>query len=324
MAQSLRPFKLHRPSNVKQAVDMLIKNENGLICAGGTDLIVNMRHGLAETDALVDVSNIIEMQQLQFDDVGLRIGASVTLATLAQEKTIAEAFPALHQACLAIAGPSHRNKATVGGNLCLDTRCLYYNQSHWWRQSNDFCLKYKGDICHVAPKGARCRAAFCGDLAAVLIALDAEVEIAGPHGLRDLPVKDLYVEDGAAHLALEQREIVTSVLIAAPNSQCAYEKVRVRGAVDFPLAGVCVVCEKNANEGARFAVAVTGTNSAPIGIDIPALTKNDNKDAFFDELAKQVKKAVSPQRTTTVAPHYRRLSISALAKRLAKQLYQHD
>ena len=323
MVQSLPAFKLQRPENIKQAIDALGQNRNSRICAGGTDLIVNMRHGLVDADVLVDVSGICEMRQLQFDDVGLRIGAAVTLADLAADKTIADAFPALHQAALAIAGPSHRNRATLGGNLCLDTRCLYYNQSQWWRQSNNYCLKYKGNICHVAPKGARCRAAFCGDLAAVLIALDAEVEIAGPHGLRDLPVRDLYVEDGAAHLALDPREIVTSVLITRPGKNSAYGKIRVRSAIDFPLAGVCVVCDKRPEGDATFSIAMTGTNSAPIGLDPMQLQTDNDKKAFFDQLGKQVQKAVSPQRTTTIAPHYRRLSISALATRLARQLYDH-
>jgi len=209
----------------------------------------------------------------------------------------------------------------VGGNLCLDTRCQYYNQSHWWRKSNDFCLKYRGDICHVAPNGNRCRAAFSGDLAPALMVCGAKVEIAGPDGVRYCDVSALYREDGADHLTLKKDEILTSVHVPPIHGPSVYDKIRVRGSVDFPLAGVAVACHTDPNGAHHFRLAITGTNSMPVTVDLAdPLNEGDDTEAYFAALAKQVQKSVSPQRTGTIAPHYRRLSVAALSTRLARGL----
>jgi len=211
MSEALPDFELVRPGSVTEAIAALANAPDAQICAGGTDLIVNMRRGLATPQTLVDISAISDLKTITLDDDGLRIGAGVTLRALAEHAGVARAYHAIAQAAVAIAGPNHREVATVGGNLCLDTRCQYYNQSHWWRKSNDFCLKYRGDICHVAPNGNRCRAAFSGDLAPALMVCGAKVEIAGPDGVRYCDVSALYREDGADHLTLKKDEILTSV-----------------------------------------------------------------------------------------------------------------
>ena len=323
MSEALPRFRLVRPKSLDQAVAELQSDPGARICAGGTDLIVNMRRGLVEAGTLVDLSGISDLKTLELDKTGLRIGAGVTLRDLGDHPAVSGAYRAIAQAAQLVAGPSHREVATVGGNLCLDTRCLYYNQSDWWRKSNDYCLKYRGDICHVAPKGNRCRAAFSGDLAPALIVLGAMAEIVGPKGLRHLDLGDLYREDGADHLTLEAGEILSGLHVPAPAKGTAslYGKIRVRGAIDFPLAGVAVACG-DAPGGARaFKLAITGTNSMPVSVDLPTpLGKDDDRDTYFARLEKLVQKAVSPQRTTTTAPHYRRLSVAALASRLAREL----
>lgn len=320
MSEALPEFNLLRPTTAGQAVEMLQSAPAARLCAGGTDLIVNMRHGLVELETLIDISAIDEMKSITTDANGLHIGAGVTLRDLADSDAVSKSYAAIAQAASAVAGPGHRAAATIGGNLCLDTRCLYYNQSHWWRKSNDFCLKYRGDICHVAPKGNRCRAAFSGDLAPAFMVFGAEVEIIGPEGSRRIPLPDLYREDGADYLTLANGEIVTGVHLPAARGKSAYGKVRIRGAIDFPLAGVAVYCE---SKGAitNFRLAVTGTNSCPVLLDSPdALTRDDDQESYFTALGKQVQSTVSPQRTSTIAAHYRRLSVSALAIKLAKEL----
>lgn len=323
MSEALPRFRLLRPQSLDQAVAELQSNPGARICAGGTDLIVNMRRGLVDAETLIDLSGVGELKTLEFDKTGLRIGAGVTLRDLAEHSGLTGSYRAITQAANLVAGPSHREVATLGGNLCLDTRCLYYNQSDWWRESNEYCLKYRGDICHVAPKGNRCRAAFSGDLAPALMVLGARVEIVGPDGLRHLDLGDLYREDGANHLTLEADEILTAIHVPAPaqGTVSAYGKIRVRGAIDFPLAGVAVACG-DAPGGARaFKMAITGTNSMPLGVELPApLARDDDRDTYFAALEKLVQKSVSPQRTTTTAPHYRRLSVAALAARLACEL----
>lgn len=321
MTEALPHFKLLSPASLRDALAALSEYPDAAIVAGGTDLVVQLRRGLSNTETLVDISAIAELKEITKTDAGLRIGAGVTLAKLEADKTIAADYRAVSKAAEVVAGPTHRAVATVGGNLCLDTRCLYFNQSHWWRKSNNFCLKYQGDTCHVAPKGNRCRAAFSGDLAPALIVLGAEVEILGGSGTRQIPLVEFYREDGADHLALNAGEIVVAVHLPAPGAVSDYGKIRVRGSIDFPLAGVAVSNEKNSHGAACFKVAVTGTNSMPILVtDGATLEPDADPEAFFEALGKQVQKAVSPQRTTTIAPHYRRLSAAAMAMRLAKAL----
>ena len=319
MSEALPQFQLSRPASIAEVVATLKSHPDARLCAGGTDLIVNMRRGLVETDMLVDLGKVAGLNQITETKKGLEIGAGVTLADLIANKAV-QTYTAVLEAAGAIAGPSHRQSATVGGNLCLDTRCLYYNQSHWWRKSNNFCLKYKGDTCHVAPQGNRCRAAFSGDLAPALMVHDAALEIAGPEGRRRVNLSDFYVEDGAAHLALGPQEIVVAVHLPGGGRVSDYRKIRVRQAVDFPLAGVAVARD-DSGDGVRLLVAVTGTNSRPLMIEPIELPPGAAADeAVFAALDKRVQKAVSPQRTTLIAPHYRRLSAAALAVRMAREL----
>ena len=319
MSEPLQDFALLWPDTIDDAVAGLAANPTARLCAGGTDLIVNMRRGLVETDCLIDLSRVKDLKTISIDNTGLRIGAGVVLRDLAQNVAISAAFPAITMAAQSIAGPNHREAATVGGNLCVDTRCLYYNQSHWWRKSNDFCLKYKGDTCHVAPKGNRCRAAYSGDLAPALMVLDAEIAIDGPTGSRQIPIGDLFREDGADYLTLTAGEIITAIFVPTTKAKSVYDKIRVRSSMDFPLAGVAVVSWAEGTDR-HFTFALTGTNSMPLKLSPEPLRAGDDADAYFADLSKQVQKAVLPQRTSTIAPHYRRLSAAALAVRLARGL----
>lgn len=322
MSEPMPDFVLSRPETVDQAVAMAQARPSSRFLAGGTDLIVNMRRGLVDTDNLIDLSGISDLRHVEVGPGGLSIGAGVTLRNLCENTEIRGKYSAISQACDVIAGPGHRAAATVGGNLCLDTRCLYYNQSHWWRKANGFCLKYRGDICHVAPAGKRCRAAFSGDLAPALMALGAVIDLAGPTGRRRIDLADLYVEDGADHLTLRSGEFIVAVHVPAKADTdrvaSAYAKVRVRGAIDFPLAGIAVAGRRTPDGATHLTVALTGTNSRPFLINgIDAIAADSDREAAFAGLEKQVQKQVSPQRTTTIASHYRRLAISALARRLA-------
>ncbi len=320
MSEPMPDFVLLRPTSLDEAVAERRRHAGSRIMAGGTDLITNLRRGLIESDVLVDVTGVPELSRLELGPDGLVIGAAVTLAALAAHAEIGARYPAVVQAAEAVAGPGHRTAATVGGNLCLDTRCQYYNQSHWWRQANGFCLKYKGDTCHVAPQGARCRAAFAGDLAPALLVHEAEVEIAGPGGRRRIALEDLYRNDGAAHLCLEPGELVVAVHLPA-RGPSAYAKMRVRGSIDFPLAGVAIGLAPAGNGQAYLRVAITGTDSGPIVVsclDEPWDVPPDS--AALARLDKLVQQQVSPMRTTTGSSHYRRLAAAALARRLFAQL----
>jgi 4-hydroxybenzoyl-CoA reductase subunit beta len=270
---------------------------------------------------LIDLTGIGELNRIDDSGPGLIIGSMVGLAELASNKRLAEQYAAVSEAARAIAGPGHRALATVGGNLCLDTRCIYYNQSDWWRSANGFCLKHRGDVCHVAPQGQRCHAAFSGDLAPALLVLAAEVEIAKYGGRRRIPLSDLYVEDGRAHLSLEPGEIVVAVHLPATVPASTYMKVRQRGAVDFPLAGVAAALAIRGGKVESLGVAVTGANSCPILLDgTDKLCGRPVDDKLLQDVDRLVQKQVQPMRTTLISSNYRRLAAAALAKRAIAKL----
>jgi len=315
-------FTLHRPGTVEAAVALAAAEAEARYLAGGTDMIVNVRRGIVNPRALIELNAIDDLKRIRADGDGLAIGSAVTLAELARAPALG-AYPAVVEAARAVAGPTHQNYGTVGGNLCLDTRCIFYNQSEWWRASNAYCLKHRGEVCHVAPGGKRCFAAFSGDLAAALLVYDAEVEIAGPAGRRRQPLPELYRNDGMDHLTLAPGELVTSVHLPPADAagRASYAKIRIRGSIDFPLAGAAVRLALDGGKLADLRVALTAV--APL----PFLVKGTEKlrgraldQAALDELKEMVRRQARPMRTTTIKPWYRRRAIGALAAKLARTL----
>lgn len=321
MSTLLPTFRLIAPGTVTEALAARRSHPAARYVAGGTDLLVNMRRGIAASDLLIDLSGIGELSEIRIDDEGVTIGAGLTIAALARNDAIAARYRALAQAAASIAGPGHRAMATVGGNLCLDTRCIYYNQSEWWRKANAFCLKNRGDTCHVAPQGQHCHAAFTGDLAPALLVLGAEIEIVGGQGKRRLPLSQLYVEDGKAHLALADGELITAVHLPPDPPPSAYAKLRSRAAIDFPLAGVALALATAGPTITALRVALTGTNSRPLLLaGTEALAGRVTDDKLLDEIERLVQKQVQPMRTTIASANYRRVAAAALARRLVAGL----
>ena len=318
----LPEFRLHRPVDLGDALQ-LIAQPGARVLAGGTDLLPNLRRGLERPASLVDLGTIPGLSEIAFDSDGLAIGAAVTLARLTADPRIAGPYQAIAEAAREVAGPQHRHAATVGGNLCLDTRCVFYNQSAWWRAANDYCLKRGGRTCHVAPQGQRCHAAFSGDLAPALIALDAEVERVSAHGRRRSLLADLYRDDGAAHLCLDPGELIAGVHVRRParSLRSGYRKARVRGAMDFPLAGVAIALQMHGPRIVALRVALTGTNSHPLRLEGTEAFLCATVDAdLLGELAKLVARQASPMRTTAMPSNYRRRVASVLTQRLMQAL----
>jgi 4-hydroxybenzoyl-CoA reductase subunit beta len=319
---SLTGITLRRPASAEEAAQLLA-SPGARALAGGTDLIVNLRHGLEKPALLVDLAGVPGMTELRWDGSALELGAGVTLSRLISDGVVRSNFPVLAQAAEAVAAPGHRSAATVGGNLCLDTRCVYYNQSEGWRRSNGYCLKRNGETCHVAPQGDRCHAAFSGDLAPALIVLRAEVELVSRSSARRLPLERLYRDDGARHLLLEPGELLTAVHVPGQGStaRAAYRKVRSRGAIDFPLAGVAVSLSLEKALLRTLRVALTGTNSHPLLLEgTDALLGQEVSEALLAQIGKLVQKQVSPVRTTLTAPNYRRQVAAAVTQRLVREL----
>jgi 4-hydroxybenzoyl-CoA reductase subunit beta len=321
MSATVPDFRLAHPLSVEEAVAARHSSWASRFIAGGTDLVANMRRGLDRPSLLIDLSRIDELAGIALSERGLRIGATATVAALARHPEVARRYRALSQAAGSAAGPGHRALATVGGNLCLDTRCIFYNQSEWWRRTNGYCLKRGGDTCHVAPQGRRCHAAFAGDLAAALLALAADVEIAGPSGRRRIPLGALYVEDGRAHLALAPDELVVAVHVPHDPPPSAYAKARVRGAIDYPLAGVAVALGMADAKVGELCIGLTGTNSRPFQLaGTDALLGRPTDATLLADIDRLVQKQVQPMRTSVASAHYRRLAAAALACRLVAQL----
>ncbi len=317
-------FVLHRPATAADAAALLAAHPDARILAGGTDLLANLGRGLGSPSALIDVGGIAGFSTIAVAaDGGLALGAGVTLATLAMDASIKRVYPALAAAAADVAAPALRSAATLGGNLCVDTRCAYYNQSEWWRRANDYCLKHRGETCHVAPQGRHCHAAYSGDVAPALLVLDTVVDLVSPQGRRSLPLGELYADDGAAHLGLRADELLTSVRIPPPpaGARSGYRKARIRGAMDFPLAGVAACVATRDGRFTHLAVALTGTNSCPLRLEgTDALLDRAPDDDSLAMLSRLVQKQAGPKRTTLVGAHYRRLVAATLATRLVREL----
>jgi 4-hydroxybenzoyl-CoA reductase subunit beta len=319
---ALPHFTLLRPATLAEAARLAGAPEARVV-AGGTGLIPNLRLGLGAPRTLVSLDALEELRRIEVSPHGTRIGACVSLQVLSEEPGIPTA---LREAARAVAAPGHRSAATLGGNLCLDTRCVYYNQSEQWRRSNGYCLKFGGDTCHVAPQGKKCRAAYSGDLAPALLVLEAEVELLDKDGMRRAgSLERLYQDDGAKHLALQPGEIVAAVHLPPAKGRSGYAKLRARGSIDFPLAGVAMMLSLSNNLIRELRVAITGTNSRPFLVEgTQALAGAEPNEAASAALAKLVQKQVGPMRTTLSAADYRRQGAMVLARRLLARLTKED
>ena len=320
---SLPNFKLLRPRTMEDALRFLHRFGGELqIVAGGTDLIPSLRQRLFAPAYVMDIRGISELEGIRVRaGEGVEIGALTTLTSIEDSSFLHRNYPVLREAAKTVASPILRNMGTLGGNICLDTRCLWYNQSLTWRQSCGFCIKKDGDLCHVAPGGSKCWAAFSGDTPPALLCLGAEVEIAGPEGTRRTALADFYSGDGAAGLKLARNELLTRVFLpeSAAGYRGVYQKLRLRGSIDYPLAGVAVVVKKNGRiEDAR--VAITAVNPAPLliaGAGDALKGKGTGEEleqaaAAVGELAASTAK---PLTTSALTPEYRREMIRVFAKR---------
>ncbi len=320
---AMNGFELKRPASLAEATALLAADPAARLIAGGTDLLPNLRRGIERPPVLVELGAVRELHAVERSDGGLSIGAGVRLAQLAQHPLLEAGHRAIAQAAGSVAGPAHRNVATLGGNLFLDTRCVYYNQSEWWRAANGYCLKRGGTVCHVAPQGNRCHAAFSGDLAGALIALRAEAELVSVRGVRHIALGDLYRDDGAAWLTCERDEILARVFVpsAPAGVVSAYRKARVRASVDFPLAGVAVALGLRDGVLRELRIGLTGTNSRPLELaGTEAILGHELTDDAIATLGKLVQRQVSPMRTTVTQANYRRQVAAITVQRLVREL----
>ena len=338
LMDALPDFQLLRPTTLDDVIKARAAHPSSRLLGGGTDLVVNIRRGIEAPPTLIDVNAVAELRAIKADARAIEIGAAVTLSELAAHPDVARHYPVVAQAAGVIAGPTHRHMGTVGGNLCLDTRCIFYNQSEWWRSANHHCLKTTGEICHVAPKSRGvCFATFSGDLAPALLTLGAEVDLAGPKGRRTVPLEHLHIGyarqdqpvtetmgDGKYYLSLRAGELVTAVRARnTPGLRSGYDKIRIRRSIEYPVCGVAVALRRDGDTLADLRVAFTGTNPRPVllaGTD--KLCGGPLDAGVFDGLDALVRDQIMAMKTTFTPGHYRRRVAGVLARRLVTRLFE--
>ncbi len=237
----LPTFTLHRPKTAQEAAQVVADHgREAMFVAGGTDLYPNMKRRHQTPTQVVSLARVDGLRGVRDEGAGaLTIGAMTPLSAIEHDPRIRAAQPALADAVATISTPLLRNMGTLGGNLLLDTRCTYYDQTFEWRESIDFCMKKDGAICWVAPGSPRCWAVQSSDSVPLLCAMDAQVTLVGANGERRIPVRDLYRDDGIAYLTKHRDEVLTAVHLPAPGRwRAAYRKLRRRGTFDFPVLGV--------------------------------------------------------------------------------------
>lgn len=348
---SLPQFRLLRPRSVGEAAEMLAKHasrggSDGVpldgqpaqstrgpdgrgrlsphgsvrIIAGGTDLIPSMRQKLFEPEFVLDLRGVGELRVIcPQDDGGVEIGALTTLTAIEKSSYLRQHYPVLTEAARTVASPVLRNMGTIGGNICLDTRCLWYNQSLAWRKGCGFCIKKDGDICHVAPGGTKCWAAFSGDTPPALLCLNAELEIIGPNGARRVALREFYTGDGMDYRKLAPTELVTRVFLPAEAADYrgVYRKLRVRGSIDYPLAGVAVVVKRSNGHIEDARIAMTAVNPAPVLVERAGemLIGKEMDEALAEAAGDVAARTAKPLTTSALTPEYRREMIRVFTKR---------
>jgi 4-hydroxybenzoyl-CoA reductase subunit beta len=290
------------------------------IIAGGTDLIPSMRQKLFEPECVLDLRGIKTLHGIEPQpNGGVEIGALTTLRTVERSDYLRQHYSVLTEAAATVASPVLRNMGTIGGNICLDTRCLWYNQSLTWRKGCGFCIKKDGDLCHVAPGGTKCWAVFSGDTPPALLCLNAEIEIASAGGTRRVALRDFYTGLGENYRKLQPNELVTRVFLpaSAADYRGVYRKLRVRGSIDYPLAGVAVVIKRSNGYVADARIAITAVNPAPLLVKGAGelLMGNAVNEALAEAVGDLAARTAKPLTTSALTPEYRREMIRVFTKK---------
>jgi 4-hydroxybenzoyl-CoA reductase subunit beta len=322
-------FEYLSPTTVEQACRALDQyGTEGRIIAGGTDILAAAKLRNIHPTYLIGLQGINGLKGITYDqEAGLKIGALTPLHRIGKDPFVMAHYRALAQAAAAIGSPQIRRMGTLGGNLLLNTRCYFYNQSSQWRKHRPRCLKMGGDICHVVIKGKKCHAVFSADTAPALIALDAKVKLVSRKGVRSIAVRDLYTGDGKEPIALDPGEILTEIQLPPMTEQASiYLKYRIRRAIDFPLVGVAAQIALNGRGDAceRAKIILTAVGPAPIEV---GEAETFLKNAFLSQeairkTAEIAAHAAHPAANIDSTPAYRREMVGILVQNALNALIQ--
>ena len=309
----LPKFEYFEPKDLKEALSILQNEPAAKILAGGTDLLVNMKHRVECPPVLVNIKRIADLDYMRRDNGDIRIGALTPLKRLHAESLIVENFPGLALAASAVGSYHHQVMGTLAGNICQQNRCMYFNQSKWWRSSRPTCYKAGGEICHVVNKKEICYSAYCGDMAPALMVINAKIALQGPDGSKEMPIEDFFSGDGKAPLVKEPGEILTEIIIpkASADGISTYIKFANRDSIDFPIVGTALWASEKEKQ---YRVAFTAVDRKPLrgkqvedflnGKELSA----ENVKAASDLAAKKAK----PVKTSVYSPSHKRRMMGLL------------
>jgi 4-hydroxybenzoyl-CoA reductase subunit beta len=316
----LPAFEVREPTTVAEAVELLAQyGDRARILAGGTDLVPNMKHEVEVPEVVISLGRVDALRYVVEEADQLRVGPLVTLDALAHHPRVGELFPSLVDAVSQIAGPQLRSMGTLGGNVCLDTRCVYINQSYFWRQALGFCLKKDGTVCHVVAGGRRCVAAASNDSAPVLMTLGAQLTLSSAEGARSLPIDEFYVGNGAFNQDRTRAELLTEIVIPkpAPGSVAAYTKLRTRAAIDFPELGVAVRAELDPAGVLRgLDVCLTALGARPVHVaKLEGFVGRPLDAATIADIGAVAYERTKPLTNIATDPAYRREMVPVFVRR---------
>lgn len=324
----LPKFEYFEAKTIQEACNALKDHgEKARVMGGGTDLLVSMKQRVITPAMVIGLRKLPGMDTIVYDPVeGLKIGTLVTLFEIERSSLVRRNYPMLAQAADQVASPQLRRMGTIGGNLCLDSRCFYYNQSHSWRKSLPICFKRGGEFCHVVRGANRCYAAYSGDLAPVLIAMEARIRLVDGDKESVIPIEELFSGDGKRPFTIGAHQIITEVILP-PIRQGGgkFLKYRLRGSIDFPLVNVAVSVRKAQNRRCESArIIVGGIDSTPLRMKQAEeiLQGSQFEEGLLDRAAEAALKQVHPVDNTGGSPAHRRKMVPILIREALRQAWE--
>jgi 4-hydroxybenzoyl-CoA reductase subunit beta len=322
----LPEFEFIQPHSLREVCSILGEHDSkAVLLAGGTALMVGLRYRLSKPAVVIGLKGLKTLDYVHRNGSGgLTIGSMVTLETLEKSPLVLNEYAPLAQAAQLVGIPSIHHGATIGGNLCLDTRCIYYNQSEFWRSGLKACFKLGGDVCNAVEKGRRCQAVYQGDLGPVLIALGAEVKIASANGEKIISLAEFFTGRGEKSNVLKPDEILVEVRIPTPGQGAAgaYEKLRVREGMDFPMAGVAVMVKRNRSgtiEKAKIVLGAVGPSPTELPEAAGLLEGHKPTEDLLQRVSREAVDRAQPVGNLAMDADYRRKMVGALVIRALRR-----
>ena len=315
----LPKFRYMEPESIQEASSILLDEPGAKFLAGGTDILPNMKHRVELPSVVINIKKIPGLNSVSEDNGDIRIGALTPLKRVYENPMIAK-ISALASAASSVGSYHHQTMGTIGGNICQQNRCKYYNQSQWWRSSRPTCFKAGGEICHVVNKKEICYSTYCGDVAPALLVLDARIILQSKNNSREIPLELLFSGNGKASLNMEAGEILTEIIIPeeAKDGFSTYLKSANRESIDFPIVGTAFRASTKKKE---YRVAFTAVDRKPLrGHHVEDFLKGKDLDEKLLEEATQIaSKEASPTKTSNYSPSYKRKVMGLLLRKAIQQ-----